>query len=218
MGLENKQSGNYITIYNGKFSQRVQAGTQGAVERVNKLGNTVHEKFYDRFTAKLVGIKTQDGGAYGKNWVFSFRDSKEVYHLQLSYSNSFATSFLKMLPNIDVSKEMTLSPSVKEVDGKNKSSLFVNQDGNPIKHAYTKDAPNGLPQMEQVQVKGQMVWDDTARLNFLEEMVKSTIVPKLEGVTETDSSSEQIAETETTKSSSLDTFVNDLKKDDEDDF
>lgn len=218
MGLENRQGGNYITIYNGKFSQRVPAGTENSVERVNKLGNTVHEKFYDKFTGKLVGIKTQDGGAYGKNWVFSFRDNKEVYHLQLSYSNSFATAFLKMLPNIDLSKEMTVSPSVKEVDGKNKSSLFVNQDGVAIKHAYTKDAPNGLPPMEQVQVKGQMVWDDTARLNFLEEMVKSTIVPKLEGVPESATPTEQVAEKEEAGASSLDKLADAMKTTDDDDF
>lgn len=179
MGLDNREGGKFITILNGKFCQRVADNTEGAIARVNKLGKTVYEKFYDSFTAKLVGIRTQDGGAYGKNWLFDFQDQKDVYHLQLSYSNSFATAFLKMLPNIDLTKEMKLSPSVKEVDGKNKSSLFVNQDNVAIKHAFTKDKPNGLPQMEQVQVKGQLVWDDTKRLAFLEEMVKTQILPKL---------------------------------------
>lgn len=180
MGLETREGGNYITILGGKFSQRVPEGTLGATQRTNKLGKVVWEKYYDSFTGKLVNIKTQDG-AYGKNWLFDFKDKDEVYHLQLSYSNSFATALLKMLPNIDLSKEMKVSPSVKEVDGKNKSSLFVNQDGNTIKHAYTKDNPNGMPDMEQVTVKGVPVWDDTKRLAFLENMVNTTILPKLEG-------------------------------------
>lgn len=181
MGLNNRTQGNFITIYNGKFCQRVEAGTQGSVSRENKLGKTVHEKFYDSFTGKLVGIKTQDS-TYGKSWIFSFRDGGDVYHLQLSYSNSFAVALLKMLPNIDVTKEMTVSPSVKEVDGKNRSTLFVNQGGVAIKHAYTRDNPNGLPDMTKVMVKGQEVWDDTDRLKFLEEMVFDTIIPKLEGI------------------------------------
>ncbi len=181
MALENREGGNYITILNGKFCQRVPQGTAGAIERVNKLGKTVYEKFYDAFTAKLVGIKTQDG-SYGKSWVFSFKDKGEVYHLQLSYSNSFATALLKILPNVDLTKEMKLSPSVKEVDGKNRSSLFVNQNGQAIKHAYTKDKPNGMPDMEQVKVKGQLVWDDSKRMAFLEEMVAGKIIPRLEGV------------------------------------
>lgn len=210
MGLENREGGNFITILNGKFCQRVQENIPGAVQRVNKLGKTVHEKFYDSFTAKLVGIRTQDG-SYGKNWLFDFKDSKEVYHLQLSYSNSFATAFLKMLPNIDLTKEMKLSPSVKEVDGKNKSSLFVNQDGNAIKHAFTREKPNGMPDLKQITIKGQLMWDDTDRIEFLHAMVEKDIIPKLpkNEITETSSGS-----------SNLDEFTAELKAEnkEEDDF
>jgi len=187
MALENRSEGNYITILGGKFCQRVPEGTPGAVSRVNKVGKTVHEKFYDSFTGKLVGIKTQDG-EYGKSWLFSFKDEAEIYNLQLSYSNSFATQFLKMLPNCDLTQKMKVSPSVKEVDGKNKSSLFINQNGVAIKHAYTREVPNGMPDMEQVTVKGQLVWDDTKRIEFLHNMVQTKIIPQLEGVPQSASS------------------------------
>lgn len=180
MALDNHVQGNFITILNGKFCQRVKDGTLGAVTRTNKLGKTVTEKFYDSFTGKLVGIKTQDG-TYGRSWIFSFQDGGEVYHLQLSYTNSFAKGILRMLPNVDLSKEMKVQPQVKEVDGKNKSSIFINQAGQSIKHAYTKDAPNGLPPMTQVVVKGEKIWDDTDQLDFLYQMVMNTIVPKLAG-------------------------------------
>ncbi len=184
MALENRVEGNFITILGGKFCQRVQAGTPGSKERVNKVGKTVHEKFYDSFTGKLVGIKTQDG-EYGKSWIFSFKDGGEIYNLQLSYSNSFATAFLKMLPNVDLSKEMKVMPSTKVGDdGKNKSSLFINQDGVALKHAYTRENPNGMPDMKQIVVKGVTVWDDTDRLVFLENMVNEKIIPQLEGVPE----------------------------------
>lgn len=204
MGLENREGGNFITILGGKFCQRVPQGTEGAVERVNKLGKTVYEKFYDSFTAKLVGIRTQDGD-YGKSWLFDFQDGEEVYHLQLSYSNSFATAFLKMLPNIDLEQEIKVSPSVKMDGDKQRSSLFINQNGSPVKHAYTKDAPNGMPDMEQVTVKGQLVWDDTKRLAFLQEMVDTKIIPKLP--------KRSFASTTSAPSSSsaLDKFAEDLK-------
>jgi len=179
MALENRSEGNYITIYDGKFSQRVPEGTEGAVRRINKNGKEVFEKYYDSFTGKLVNIQTKDG-AYGKSWIFSFVDKGDVYQLQLNYSNSFATQFLKILPNIDLTKEMKVSPSVKiDEAGKKKSSLFVNQDGNALKHAYTRDNPNGLPPMDQVKVKGVMQWDDSAQLAYLEEMVNRDILPKL---------------------------------------
>jgi len=210
MGLENKENGHFITILNGKFCQRVQENIPGAVMRVNKLKKTVYEKFYDSFTAKLVGIRTQDG-SYGKNWLFDFKDSKEVYHLQLSYSNSFATAFLKMLPNIDLTKEMKLSPSVKKVDGKNKSSLFVNQDGSAIKHAFTREKPNGMPDLKQITIKGQLMWDDTDRIEFLHAMVEKDIIPKLP--------KNEIIET-SSGSSNLDEFTAELKAEnkEEDDF
>ena len=182
MGLEQRIGGNYITILGGKFCQRVQEGTEGAVTRVNKIGNTVHEKFYDSFTGKLVDIKVQDG-TYGKTWNFQFQDKEEIYTLQLSYSNSFSTAFLKMLPNVDLSKELKVSPSTKEVDGKMKSSLFINQDGVALKHKYTRENPGGMPDMEQITIKGVLVWDDTKRLEFLQNMVDTQILPKLAGAT-----------------------------------
>ena len=183
MGFSNKQDGNFVTILGGRFCIRVPEGTPGAVTRKNKVGKTVHEIFHDSFTGKLIGIKVQDG-EYGKSWIFSFRDSGEVYHLQLSYSNSFATALLKMLPNVDLTKEFKVSPSTKEVDGQKKSSLFINQSGVSVKHAFTREHPNGMPDMEQVTVKGQQVWDDTKRIEFLYNMVATTIIPKLEGVPE----------------------------------
>lgn len=178
MGLANREGGKYITILGGKFCVRVQQGTPGAVERTNKLGKQVWEVFYDSFTGKLINIRTRDG-EYGKSWEFDFRDNGEVYTLQLSYSNSYATNLLKILPNVDLTKEMKVQPSQKIEDGKTKSSLFVSQDGTTLKHAYTKDVPNGLPPMVQVMVKGQQVWDDSARLEFLQNMVETDILPKL---------------------------------------
>lgn len=179
MAFGNREQGKYFNILDGRFSIRVPEGTPGAKTRVNKEGNTVHEMYHDSFTGKLVGISTKESNQYGKSWIFSFQDGGEIYNLQLSYSNSSATAFLKMLPNIDLNKEMKLQPAVKEVDGKKKTSLFVSQEGQSIKHAYTKDIPNGLPPMEQVTVKGQLVWDDTKRIEFLHAMVMRDIVPKL---------------------------------------
>jgi len=181
MGLGNKESGRYISIIGGRFCIRVPEGTAGAETRVNKLGKTVTEKYYDSFTGRLVSLKVADGN-YGKQWEFSFQDGGEVYKLQLGYTNSFAKNILKMLPNADLTKEMKISPQTKvEADGTKKSSIFINQDGQALKHAYTRDNPNGLPPMTQVTVKGTLVWDDTDQMVFLEKMVNETIIPKLGG-------------------------------------
>lgn len=179
MALENREGGKYITILGGKFCVRVSAETPGAVERVNKEGRTVHEVFYDSFTGKLINIRKRTEGKYGPQFEFDFRDGGEVYTLQLSASNSYATNLLKILPNADLTQEMKVQPSQKIEDGKTKSSLFVSQNGNTLKHAYTKENPNGMPPMEQITVKGQLVWDDTKRLEFLTAMMERDILPKL---------------------------------------
>jgi hypothetical protein len=182
MGLDNRVAGNYFSIFEGRFELRVDDPIAGVTEtRVNKIGNTVHAKYFNEFTGKLVGIKVKDGD-YGKQWIISFKDNGEFYHWQSPYRNGFVSQFLKMLPNVDVSKPMRVQPQQKKnKDGIMKSSLFINQDGQSIKHAYTKDNPNGLPPMTQVMFQGEKKWDDTEQMAFLEAMIMSTIVPKLDG-------------------------------------
>lgn len=180
MGLGNREKGKYITIYNGKFAMKVQEGTVGSISRVNKVGNIVHEIFNDFCTGKLIDIRIKESQQYGKTWEFVLLDvpTGDEYILQLSYSNSYATAFLKMLPNINLDEEFTLTPSQKIVEGKTQSSLFINQNKQSIKHRYTKDSPE-LPPMKKIIVKGKETWDDSDRLAFLTEMVNKEILPKL---------------------------------------
>lgn len=180
-GLGNNQgTGNYVTVLFGKFAQRVPADTIGAKSRVNKIGNTVWEKFYTDFTGKLVNIKVRDGGVYGKQWMFVFRANNQLFTLQLPYSNNLSTSILKMLPNVDLTKSITLQPSQKEEDGVMKTSIFLKQSGEYVKYAHTKTNPNGMPEKEIIMVNGAGVSDYTKQLIFLESVVAG-ILPKLEG-------------------------------------
>lgn len=217
-GLNNEtKGGDYIGVFEGRFSQRVTKETVGAIMRVNKIGNTVYEKYYTDFTGKLVDIKVRDGGVYGKQWMFVFLAGGKNYIIQFPYSNSLSSSILKMLPNIDTSKLITLQPSRKEEDGVMKSSIFVKQDGQLVKYAHTKVNPNGMPEKEIVTVNGVAVSDYTKQLEFLENMVNTTIVPKLEG------SKEEVKNQEfgPTEKSSLDTLADGMtavKNGEEDDF
>lgn len=178
MALEQRSGGTYITVYQGKFCQRVDKGTEGAKSRINKMNKEVWELFYDSFTGVLFDIKVRDS-EYGKTWNIIFKDGEEFYTIQLPYSGAMSSAFLKMLPNIDVSRPIQLSPQQKEVDGKTKSSLFINQNGTHIKHAYTRDVPNGLPPLKKITVKGKETWDDSDQLEFLFDMVNTKIKPKL---------------------------------------
>ena len=42
--------------------------------------------------------------------------------------------------------------------------------------------PGELPDLKKIKVKGKDTWDDSERLEFLEEYVKNTILPKIKPV------------------------------------
>jgi hypothetical protein len=173
-GLGNNSKGTFISIIGGKFTQRVKEGTPGAVSRINKNNETVFEMQYDSFNGKLKDIKVVDS-SYGKQWNFTLVAGGKDYILTLPYSNGYSKAFLKILPNVNLSEPFKISPSSKEVDGKTQNTVFVNQNNQVVKHYFNKATPNGLPQMVEITVKGQKVWDDTDQMAFLEKTALEAI-------------------------------------------
>lgn len=168
--INNNSAVIYLTITDGKLCRRFSAATASSQSRVNKLGKLVHEEHYDRWKGKIISVKTKES-EYGKDWVVEIQDGDETALLSFKYSSGYAASFLKALPNVDLSKEVIISPLLKEEDGKKKSVIFLNQNGAPVKWYYTKATPNGLPPLKQIKVKGQVTWDDSDLMEFLEKMV-----------------------------------------------
>lgn len=162
----------YLTISDGKICRRVQSPTQFSKERINKEGKQVHEEHYSGWSGKITGIETRESD-YGKDWQVKMQDDDGIAILSFKYSSGYASSFLKALPNVDLSKEVTLSPNVKIEGDKKRTTLFLKQDGQPIKWYYTKDNPNGIPPLKQIKVKGVTTWDDSEMMEFLEDMVKA---------------------------------------------
>lgn len=67
------------------------------------------------------------------------------------------------------------------VDGdKRNSVMFINQDGKGLKHYWTKDNPGSLPNLEKIKIKGKDTWDDTKRLEYLENFIKDLFSAKSE--------------------------------------
>lgn len=180
MGLGNS-AGNaiFLSISNGKVCRQVSSPTSTSKSRINKNGKEVHEEFYDHVSGKIVDIEVREHPEYGKDWNVILEDGSDRYNLQFKYSSGYANGFLKALPNVDLSQPVTLIPNQKEENAKKRTTVFISQNGNPVKWYYTKDHPNGLPQLKQVKVKGQMTWDDSDMMEFLEAMVRNEIKPKL---------------------------------------
>jgi hypothetical protein len=180
MGLQNSQSDSviFLQIANGKIVRQSKTPVEGSVSRINKLGREVHELFYDSLTGHIKDITTRES-EYGKTWIVKVNSDGKNYQLEFNYSSGYATTFLKALPNVQFSQPITLSPKLIIDGDKKKSVLFISQDGKGLKHYFTKDNPNGLPDLKKIKIKGKESWDDSDRMEFLEQYVQNNIIPML---------------------------------------
>lgn len=180
MGLQNSQSDSviFLQIANGKIVRQVKSPVEGSVQRINKLGREVHELFYDSLTGYIKNVTTRESD-YGKSWVVKLQSDGKYYQLEFNYSGGYATTFLKALPNVQFGDVVTLSPRLIIDGDKKKSVLFISQQGKGLKHYFTKDNPNGMPDLKKIKIKGKESWDDSDRMEFLEQYVKDNIIPML---------------------------------------
>lgn len=181
MALLNKaQNGIYLSIQSGKIAHRIAEPSQTSKSRTLDSGKVIHEELFDSLEGVITNITFKDG-EYGTQLLVSIDNDGERATLQMPLSSSPSMAFLKALPNVDVSKAVKISPKMQEVDGKRRTSLFVNQDGKAVKWFWTKDNPGQLPNLKKVKIKGKETWDDSDQIEFLQDYVKTQILPKLNG-------------------------------------
>lgn len=178
MAVGNNSNAAFYSISNGKICRQFKNATEKSIERVTKTGKTVHEEFYDFMDGIIVNIDTKDSD-YGKFWMITLQDETGNYVLQMPYSSGYSASFLKTLPNVDLSSKVKFIPKLTIEGDKKKTTLFINQHGKALKHAYTRENPNGLPELKKIRVKGKEQWDDSEMMEFLEKMVVDDILPQL---------------------------------------
>ena len=178
MGAINNSTAIYLSISDGKICRRVQSPTEHSKPRTTKDGRVVNEEHYNGWMGKITNITTRES-EYGKEWQVEINDGTSTVILSFKYSSGYAASFLKALPNVNLNVPVTFTPKATEVDGKKRTTMFLSQNGTPIKWAYTKDNPNGCPGLKQIKVKGQTTWDDSDMMEFLESMVNNDVLPQL---------------------------------------
>lgn len=145
MGL-NKGLGarEYLTIREGKIAKN--------------LGDKKYE-LYDSFDGYIVGVSTRTG-LYGTDLCLDILDEGKVYQLQIkmkgeeptSKQSSYFIAFAHCSPSIDLSKRVEFIPSLKVIDDKKRSALFIKQDGQIIKWAF-KVGQEGVPAPEELKNK-----------------------------------------------------------------
>jgi hypothetical protein len=165
----------YLSVADGNLVRQHKQANERTTERITKTGKLVYEERFKDLTAKLVKIDTKEND-YGKQWQLSFTDGEVTYIVSLPFSSRYASSFLKALPNVNLYKEVRFMPwAMKDKNDATKTitGITLYQDGNKIAPAYTKEEPNGLPQMTKIKVKGKEQWDDSDMMLFLENMANN---------------------------------------------
>ena len=184
MALENFSSGKiYLSIADGKLVRQFREATPDTKERINKNGKQVFEQTFDAIVGRLTGVSKKEND-YGIFIEIGLTDGKDNYNISTQFSGRYSSSFLKALPNINLSKDVRLLPW-SMIDSKDASkkvtgiTLYQNDGNGWVKVApfYTKEDPKGLPQMKQVTLKGKTQWDDTEMMQFLFDSAQISFKP-----------------------------------------
>jgi hypothetical protein len=186
--IQDSERMTYVTIFDGKFEVKVKEGTPNSVSRKNKNDETIHVLLYRGVSGIITDLKkevTTHKGSTFSSLKILLDDNGEKMALSLPYDSGLTSAFFHMMENIDFTKTVEFSAS-KDKE-KDKTSLFLSQDGKNIKWKYTlawsKENPTlpQKPQWEQKMFKGKLQWDNTEETMFFENIVKTKIVPKLIG-------------------------------------
>jgi hypothetical protein len=185
MGLNKSEGANtvYLSVADGKLVRQHKQANANTVERTTKTGKLVYEEHFKDLKAMLVDLETREND-YGKQWQLKFKDGNETFIIQMPYSSRYASSFLKALPLVDLTQPVRFMPwSMQDKNDATKkvTGITLYQTGGKIPSAYTKENPNGLPEMKQIKIKNKLTWDDSDMTDFLEHMVQTEILPKLRG-------------------------------------
>jgi len=136
----------YLTIREGKIAK--------------KVGDTYH--LFDSVEGYIRGISTRDH-KYGTDLCIQLEDD-QMYQLQIKMKGedggkqtSYFIAFAHCCPGINPHQRVEFIPSLKIVDDKKRSALFLKQNGEVLKWAY-KIGQDGVPAPEELKnKKGEVI-------------------------------------------------------------
>ena len=179
MGSVKSSNAIFLSVSEGKIVRRFTQPTPDSKQRTTKEGKIVNEETYKGWSGRIADIQFKEHEEYGSFVNVHISDGEENAVIQIKQSSGYANAFLKMLPNVDLGQDVVITPNMKVEGDKKKTSMFITQGGNPVKWAYTRENPNGLPELKQIKIKGKLTYDDSDVIEFLQTMVNTTILPKL---------------------------------------
>lgn len=180
----------YISIKSdGRFHEKVNEGTEGAVLRKYELKDGTEgqkwELLYKDISNVYIKNVAFEDSDFGENVLVTLGDDEyEVVWAENTASN-FGTDFLKKLPNIDFSKPVSIKPyAFEDENGKDKRGVGVYQSDKITDFFFdseTKTKLHGFPEWPKEDYK-DMSKDDWKMYflqvkMFLTDYTKKNIIP-----------------------------------------
>ena len=161
----------YVRVKNGKFY----------------LGKDFDNPF-DELEGTVTSLHFKDeeyNGSPLRKLIIVLSDEEDNYQLSLNVESNTYSKVVSFLANVDLSKPITLVPMEETLTKEGspdvqKRTMLVSQDGKFAKSYFTKDEPHGLPRWDTVVVGKKKIADKTAFIDFLEDFVNKTLVPRIQ--------------------------------------
>jgi hypothetical protein len=148
MGLTKSEKGSktYLTIFSGKFAQKVNADTPNAIARENKNKQMIHELHYDALEGHIIGLKMESSD-FGRQLVCEVQSGIDKFNLAIPMESKYFDNFCYKINSVNLEQEVKLVPySFEPSDGKGKKTgINFYQNDVKLMHYYTTEDPKGKP-------------------------------------------------------------------------
>lgn len=139
MGLQKSDKIVFLKISDGKIRQKTTKDDPHAEERFDSINNKfLYERVYTACQGYLIDIKVNTHEEYGTQYNLILFDPADgtKYSLGISEESRYFQSMVMLLPNVDLSKPLTVKPFAFKNNGSSNIGLTFEQDGEKIPNYY----------------------------------------------------------------------------------
>jgi hypothetical protein len=156
----------WATISNGYIVTKSDQSDPKAKSRVNKLGNTVYERYWASIFGQITSIVVEDNKFGETDIRVGLEDDDNQSVLTFKLDSSYGRSFLSQIFNADLTKKIEFKPwtKVKE-DGTKVTRLYLSYG---VRNSNVEwKLPQGTPEVNFIEVKGKKVVDTRSQIEHI---------------------------------------------------
>ena len=135
-----------------------------AKSRVNKVGNTVYERFYKSIAGWIKTLSVEENKFGETDIRVGLEDGENKAVLTFALDSSYGRGFLHQIFNVDLTKQIAFTPWLKVTDeGTKRTNLYLNYGP---KQSVEYKLPEGTPEIKWVETKKGKVIDPVSKAEF----------------------------------------------------